>query len=356
MVKVSDIVEDLMKRKDKFLTVVYKDLQDRAKIEKAKKRGRQPVIKRKDIKVMLQTEQTTPKLKTGTLLDVLLGGGLEPKSSMLLYGEYGSGKTQTCLTMAATCPNAVIYIDVEHSFKATRILQICDERGIDFDEVYDKIWLYQPANWIEQMWLLNELPSPMDMGKKLDLVILDSLTKAFRGIEFAGRQSLTIKQPMIREYVFQIDDMIRRYDAGFIFTTQIYENPQQTLFSTADSIHKPVGGSSILHQGDSVIFLRRGKGNLRIARLMDSSFQPLRERPFLITAKGIEDLPKKEEDGEEVYTEKAGKIVERGKRYDEKGFPEKEKIKEKIRQELIPVLNRTNEVNESKNIGVKDEK
>jgi len=72
--------------------------------------------------------------------------------------------------------------------------------------------------------------------------------------------------------------MIRLYNSAFIFTTQIYENQDQTLFSTADSQQKAVGGASILHQGDSVVFLRRGQGNIRIARLMDSSFQPLRER------------------------------------------------------------------------------
>ena len=154
---------------------------------------------------------------------------------------------------------------------------------------------------------------------------MDSVTKAFRGVEFAGRQSLTIKQPLIREYIFRIDDMIRMYGASFIFTTQIYENPQRTMFSTADSIHKAVGGASILHQADSVIFLRRGKGNLRVARLMDSSFEPLRERPFIITAKGIEDLPKEEGDGEKTYTKQAKKVVERTEKYEEKGFPDKTK-------------------------------
>ena len=92
--KIEDIIEDLMKDKDKYLSVVYKDLQEKEKEEKAKRRGRQPIIKRIDLKELLERERTEPKLKTGTLIDELLGGGLEPRTSLLLYGGYGSGKTQ----------------------------------------------------------------------------------------------------------------------------------------------------------------------------------------------------------------------------------------------------------------------
>lgn len=241
----------------------------------------------------LKAEETEEKIQTGTLVDDLVGGGLPPKTSMLLYGEYGSGKSQTCYTMCVECPYAVEVIDAENSFRAQRIKEICEARGKDFKEVFEKIILKQPQNWIQQMRVLYSLPPPTDVPTgKVGLLIVDSLTKEFRGVEFAGRQTLTIKQPLIREFTFQVERLVKAYEAGLIITTQVYEDPNQKSFLAEWTKFKAVGGSSLLHQPHFVLFLRRVAGkNIRIARMMDSSWQPLRECPFVITDAGIEDLP-----------------------------------------------------------------
>ena len=275
------VIEELREKKILSLKPELEALKDKRPLESV------------DLFKLLEREGKEEKIKTGTLLDNLIGGGLPPTKSMLLYGEYGSGKSQTCYTMCVECPDAVEVIDAECSFRAERIKQICDTRGKDYKEVFAKIILKQPQNWIQQMRVLYSLPAPSDVPTgKVGLVILDSLTKRFRGIEFAGRQSLFVKQPIIREFSFKLEEIVKAYGAGLIITTQVYEDPNQKSFLANWTKFKAVGGSSLLHQPDFIIFLRRVTGkNIRIARMMDSSWQPLRECPFVITERGIDNLP-----------------------------------------------------------------
>jgi len=291
------IVAELRKRKILTLEPELKALKAKIPLESV------------DLFKLLEKEGKEEKIKTGTLLDDLIGGGLPPSKSLLLYGEYGSGKSQTCYTMCVECPHAVEVIDAENSFRAERIKQICDTRGKDYKEVFEKIILKQPQNWIQQMRVLYSLPAPSDVPTgKVGLVILDSLTKRFRGVEFAGRQSLFIKQPLIREFSFRLEEIVKAYEAGLIITTQVYEDPNTTSFLAEWTKFKAVGGSSLLHQPDFIIFLRRVKGqNIRIARMMDSSWKPLRECPFVITERGIDNLPE-DAKARKTLLEKAAKF------------------------------------------------
>jgi DNA repair protein RadA len=237
---------------------------------------------------------------------------------MLLYGEYGSGKTETCFTTAVLCPDIVIYIDCEGSFRWTRIKEICDARNLDYKTVFEKIKLFQPQNWVELLMTMAQLPSPSDVGK-IGLIIIDSLTKLFRGIEFAGRQELQVKQPPIRELMINGTEIAKVFECALIFTTQIYESPSANAFLPEWANFRAVGGASIEHQASYVMFLRRGQGVTRIARLTDSDWKPLAERPFMITNKGIEDIPK---------TEAGQKLLEKTEEY-EKNQAEALKDKEK---------------------------
>ena len=253
-----------------------------------------------------EKEQKEPKLKTGTLIDDMVGGGFEAGASMLLYGEYGSGKTETCFTMAVLCPDVVIYIDCEGSFKWSRIKEICDQRNLDYKVIFGKIKLFQPQNWVELLMVMNQLPSPSDVGK-IGLIIIDSLTKLFRGIEFAGRQELQVKQPPLRELMLTSQEIAKVFECVVIFTTQIYESPNANAFMPEWASFHAVGGASIEHQASYVMFLRRAQGNVRIARLTDSDWKPLSERPYIITAKGIEDVPD---------TKTAQELVEKSEKYE----------------------------------------
>jgi len=203
--EIQKIMKFLQKKKAESLMPYLDDL----------KKGE--TLKPIDQNELLKKELNEEKIKTGTLIDDIIGGGLPPSSedavtSMLLYGEYGAGKTQTCFKMAVECPDDVIYIDLEGSYRAERIQEICKTSGKDWNVVIKKIHLFRPINWVQQMMVPNSLPSPADTQTgKIGLIIIDSLTKAFRGVEFAGRQNLNIKQPLLREFVFQMESIAKAF-------------------------------------------------------------------------------------------------------------------------------------------------
>lgn len=321
------------------LSKVIEALRDRKIVDLKKELSalkEKQAIAKIDLMAKLEEEQSEVKIQTGTLVDELIGGGLSPKTSMLLYGEYGAGKTQTCFTMAVECPDDVIYVDAEGSFRAERIKQICDERGKDFEEVFKKIHLFQPENWVQQMRCIYSFPAPPDTYTgKIGLIIIDSLTKEFRGIEFAGRQTLTQKQPLIREFAFKMGDIVKDYGAALIFTTQVYEKPQQGIYTTDWDKFQPVGGSSLLHQPDFVLCFRRVQNrNIRVVRMMDSSWKPLGERLFAITEGGVEDLPE-ESVAREALLERAEKfeMQQEMEKHPQLGRRKKKKVKKKTEEQ-----------------------
>jgi RecA/RadA recombinase len=295
-----DVIADIIDKLKEAKTAVLKQ-----SFNNIKKYGIKPVNNMERYKL----EINQPRLKTGTLIDKMLGGGLPPTKSMLLYGAPATGKSEITTTMAATCSDVIVYIDAENSFSFPRLKQICDEREIDFQMVMDKLILYQPVDWIELMFLLYDLPSPADVGK-IELIVLDSVTKHFRGLEFAGRGELSIKQPMIREIPLHLKYIAKDYNCAFILTTQVYQKPVTQSYLPEWSSYQAVGGVGLEHQTTYNLLLRHGSNPvIQIARLTDADDVPLSEEPFVITAAGVEELPD---------SKKAEEMIKKAEKYQKK--------------------------------------
>ena len=78
-------------------------------------------------------------------VDELFGGGLTPESVYEVYGEFGCGKTQFCLTLTAEAiarGDTVIWIDCEDTFRPKRLAEILLARELATEEnVLDKLEL-----------------------------------------------------------------------------------------------------------------------------------------------------------------------------------------------------------------------
>lgn len=314
MDRVQQIKEALVKRKEANFTKFLKALEEST------------IIKPISMDEQEALEETEIKLRTGTLIDDIIGGGVPQGKSMLLYGEFGSGKTQACFTTAILCPNKVIYVDTEGSFRASRLREICEARNLDWQEIKKKIILFKPDNWAEQMLVLFSLPSPVDDEGKIDLIVCDSLSKHFRGIEFLGRENLGIKNGLIREFILTMENLAKMHKAAFIYTTQIYDKVSGIIGGPVQT-QAPVGGRSAEHQPDFVLHFRKGKGNLRVARMVDSSWNPLAERSFVINERGIDKIP---ETAKALQTEE-----ERAKKFGR--TQQQEDIKARKKKEPQPV-------------------
>lgn len=249
--------------------------------------------------VLTEPKEPVAVLKTNTLLDRMLGefGGLEPGSTLELYGEYAASKTQICKTFVVESTGRVAYIDAEDTFRRKRLIQIAKARGKSDDYITnlnERLLLYKPKNWMEQYWLSKHLPEFDDEGNflKVGLIILDSAMKLFADSEdFFGRDKMSRRQSLVRAQLFRLKRYAVRHGGVLVFTNQVYEDtsglpPNVPL----EMKFKGRGGKSMEHIPDYRILLIKKYGSTRVARLVDSLDQPLQEIPFMLSEKGIQDI------------------------------------------------------------------
>ena len=250
-------------------------------------------------KELYEKRKTIAKLTTGSqALDNLLGGGVETQAITEAYGRFGSGKTQLGFQLAINVQlpkdqggleGSCVYIDTEGTFRPERIVQICENRGLDPDKILENIFVIRAYNVDHQIYFVeHELPKfieeKKEQGINIKLIVVDSLTARFRS-DFVGRGQLSDRQQKLNKHLHYLQKWADLYDLAVYVTNQVMENPG-VMFADPT---KPVGGHVLAHQSTYRLYLRRAKDNVRIARLVDSPSLPEGECVFIVDEKGIHD-------------------------------------------------------------------
>lgn len=130
-------------------------------------------------------------------LDNLLGGGFETGSITEIFGEFRTGKTQICHTLAVTCQLPVsrgggegkcLYIDTEGTFRPERLLAIAEKLKLNAPEVLDNVAYARAFNTDHQLQLLVQA-SAMMSESRYALLVVDSATALYR-TDYSGRGEL----------------------------------------------------------------------------------------------------------------------------------------------------------------------
>jgi DNA repair protein RadA len=236
-------------------------------------------------------------------LDDLLGGGMETQSIVELYGEFGSGKTQVAHQLAVNVQlpqemgglnGSVIIIDTENTFRPERISQmvsglpVSEDRTWDPEEFLKHIHVARAYNSNHQMLLaenaLDLAEKLKDSDKPVRLLIVDSVTAHFRA-EYIGRGTLADRQQKLNKHLHALMRFADLNNALIMVTNQVMAKPD-TFFGDPT---KPVGGHVLGHTATFRLYLRKSKGEKRIARLVDSPNLPDGEAVFSVTTPGIKD-------------------------------------------------------------------
>ena len=120
-------------------------------------------------------------------LDKLLNGGIETGSITELFGEFRTGKSQLCHTLAVTCQQP---IDTEGTFRLKRLLLVADRYGLQGSDVLDNVAYARAYNSDHQMTLLTQADAMMSESRYA-MIIVDSFTACYRtagGGELSARQ------------------------------------------------------------------------------------------------------------------------------------------------------------------------
>ncbi|MHA1986371.1 MAG: DNA repair and recombination protein RadA [Promethearchaeota archaeon] len=234
------------------------------------------------------------KLTTGSQnLDDLIGGGIEPGAVTELFGEYRTGKTQIAHQL---CVNVnlqyeqgglegnALYIDTEGTFRPERIIQMASGLDMDYTEVLKNITVGRAYNSDHQILLVREAPRIIE-EKNIKLVVVDSLIGHFRS-EYIGRGTLASRQQTINSHIHDMLRLSEVYDElAVVFTNQVSSKPD--VFYGNPTTH--TGGHIVAHGATVRIFLRKGKGEQRVAKVVDAPNLPESDTVFTITEEGIKD-------------------------------------------------------------------
>ncbi len=243
--------------------------------------------------VIFERRKHIARLTTGSKeFDSLLGGGLETQAIIEFFGEFGSGKTQIVHQLAVNVQlpkekgglnGHAIFIDTENTFRPERIRQMAEALELDPIETLKKIHVARAFNSHHQMLLVDKA---MELAKKypVRLLIVDSLTAHFRA-EYVGRGSLAERQQLLNRHMHDLLRFADINNAVVAVTNQVASNPG-LMFGDPT---QPIGGHIVGHTATYRIYMRKSRGNKRIARLIDSPCLPDGEIVIKITEEGIRD-------------------------------------------------------------------
>jgi len=233
------------------------------------------------------------RITTGSRnLDKLLGGGVETQTITEVFGEFGSGKTQLAHQLAVNVQLPVeagglngkaLYIDCEGTFRPERIVAMANAVGLDTKETLKNIIFARAYNSDHQM-LIAEQAKEIIEEEGIKLVIVDSVTGHFRA-EYPGRENLAERQQKLNRHLHTLARLADVFNIAVFITNQVMARPD-TFFGDPTTA---VGGHVLFHVPGARIYLRKSKGNRRIARLVDSPYLPEAEAMFIITEEGIRD-------------------------------------------------------------------
>uniref|UniRef100_A0A2K6MX95 DNA meiotic recombinase 1 n=1 Tax=Rhinopithecus bieti TaxID=61621 RepID=A0A2K6MX95_RHIBE len=168
------------------------------------------------------------RITTGSQeFDKLLGGGIESMAITEAFGEFRTGKTQLSHTL-------------------------CGEHQM---ELLD----YVAAKFHEEAGIFR-------------LLIIDSIMALFR-VDFSGRGELAERQQKLAQMLSRLQKISEEYNVAVFVTNQMTADPGATMTFQADP-KKPIGGHILAHASTTRISLRKGRGELRIAKIYDSRMLP----------------------------------------------------------------------------------
>ncbi|RLC33468.1 MAG: DNA repair and recombination protein RadA [Candidatus Nealsonbacteria bacterium] len=227
-------------------------------------------------------------------IDNLLGGkGVESRAVTEAFGAYGSGKTQLGLTLAVNVQlplekgggnGKCVFIDTEGTFRPLRIRQIAESLGANPEKVLKNIFVARAFNSDHQILLLEKISEMIKEGEPIKLLIVDSLTAHFRA-EFSGRGQLADRQQKLNKYMHNLMRLAEQHNLAVYVTNQVMSNPAQMFGDPTVAI----GGNIVGHASTYRIYLRRGKKDSRVAKLIDSPNLPDNETVFYLANSGVVD-------------------------------------------------------------------
>ncbi|MBR9682741.1 MAG: DNA repair and recombination protein RadA [Candidatus Aenigmarchaeota archaeon] len=244
--------------------------------------------------VVMERRKNIKRISTGSAqLDDLLGGGVETQAVTEMHGAFGSGKSQVGFQLAVNVQKPVdegglgggcLFIDTEDTFRPERIIQLAEANGMDPQKVLENIVVARAYNSDHQTILADKSPEVIKKNN-IKLIVVDSLMAMFRS-DFVGRGTLSSRQQKLNRHLKKLKRLSDIYNVAVYITNQVMSNPA-ILFGDPT---RPIGGHILGHFSTFRVYLRKSKGENRIARMVDSPNLPEKDCLFRVCPEGVRDV------------------------------------------------------------------
>jgi RecA/RadA recombinase len=203
---------------------------------------------------------------------------------------------QLCLTLCVTSflprdigggEGRAMFLDTEGTFRPERLAPIAARFELDHDFVMENVLHQRVLNCdhLEECLLEAAAVLADDAQGPFRVLIVDSIIALYRQ-EFPGRGELAERQQRIGFVMQALKNLAEVFNLVVIITNQVTATPDASAFMADQK--KAVGGNIIAHISDWRVQLRKGKGDQRIAKLIDSPCMPESEAIFAISPGGVD--------------------------------------------------------------------
>jgi DNA repair protein RAD51 len=119
------------------------------------------------------------------------------------------------------------------------------------------------------------------------LIVVDSATNLYRS-EYTGRGQLADRQMNLSRYLRNLQRLADEYRCAVVITNQVVAQVDGAMCLGADA-KKPIGGHIMAHASTTRLYMRKGRADSRVCKIVDSPFLPESEATFTIGKGGIDD-------------------------------------------------------------------
>ncbi len=188
------------------------------------------------------------QISTGcNCIDSKIGGGINPETIMLIYGEPETGKSTFALQCAVHCAlqkGKVLYIDCDNTFSTKRLAQIAGDR---FDEVAEQIILVKPRDFHEQTALIDRIE---DYTVNVGLIIVDTFTSLYSAKAAESPKAFKDNRELNRQLAL-LAQTVKTKKIPLLMTSQV-----RSVITEQSSSVRPVANRVLKFWADIILFLK----------------------------------------------------------------------------------------------------
>jgi len=188
------------------------------------------------------------QISTGVeCINKAIGGGINPQTITLIYGEPETGKSTLALQAVVHCAlqgNKILYADCDNTFSTQRLAQLSEDR---FDEVAERTILVKPNDFREQTTLIDHIE---DYTLGVGLIVIDTFTSLYSAKAAESSRAFGINRELNRQLAV-LAQTVKTKKIPLIMTSQV-----RSVIGNEVSDVRPVATRVLQFWAENILFLK----------------------------------------------------------------------------------------------------